>query len=143
MNFRRQSGLAAVEFAVVGATALVILFGCIEVGRTLFVWNAVGEATRRGARVAIVTASADAARAAVLAYSPSVMKALTTSNVDVTYCNEAGSTCGGAPAADTMFVTVSIQDYTHALMIPGLKLNLSVPAFSTTLPAESLGFDPD
>lgn len=143
MTRRRQSGLAAVEFAIVGATAMVILFGCIETGRTLFVWNAVGEATRRGARVAIVTASADAARQAVLAYSPNVMKSLTTANVKVSYCNETGSACGDAPAADTAFVTVSIQDYTHALVIPGLQLTLSVPAFSTTLPAESLGFDPD
>src|SRR4030095_10017888 len=49
-----QRGLATVEFAIVGATFFLVLFGVLEFGRALFVWNALNEVTRRGARVAVV-----------------------------------------------------------------------------------------
>src|SRR5262245_25345431 len=50
----RQRGLATVEFAIVGATFFLLLFGVLEFGRALFVWNTLNEVTRRGARVAAV-----------------------------------------------------------------------------------------
>lgn len=134
---RRQRGLAAVEFAIVGTFAAVTLFAAMEVGRVLYVMNAVGEATRRGARVAAVSDDA-AARAAVLVYG---IKGLTEDKVDVDYLNEAG----GAPAtpSERAFVRVQIVDYTVALAIPVLNLQFTVPPFTTTLPVESMGFVPD
>ena len=54
MNANRQKGTTTVEFAVVAALLLTLLFGVIEVGRAMFVWNTLNEATRRGARVAAV-----------------------------------------------------------------------------------------
>src|SRR5204862_122931 len=64
----RQHGIATVEFAIVlpllvllllgvtelGAAMLLLLFGVIEIGRAMFVLNALGESTRRAARVATV-----------------------------------------------------------------------------------------
>lgn len=132
---RRQQGLAAVEFAVVGATAMIVLFGCIEVGRMLFVWNAAAEATRRGARVAVVSTDAAAAKAAVLVYSGQLNN-LAADNIAVSYYDATGTT---VPPAAAQFVTVSIQNYTHTLLIPGIPLTLAVPDFATTLPAESMG----
>jgi len=134
---RSQQGLAAVEFAIVGGFAAMTLFAAMEVGRVLYVLNAVGEATRRGARVAAV-ADEDAAREAVLVYG---ISGLAEANVDVTYLDESGA--APASASDIAFVIVSVVDYTLALMIPGLDLDLAVPAFTTTLPVESMGFDPD
>lgn len=137
---RRQSGLAAVEFAIVGGFAMMVLFAAIEVGRALFVWNAVGEATRRGARVAVVTGSEDAARTAVLVYDK-YLKGLTADHITVDFYNETGGTPTGS--ADIAFVTVALSGYTHTLMIPAMDLSLAVPTFTTTLPKESMGFDPD
>lgn len=134
---RRQRGLAAVEFAVVGAFAGITLFAAMEVGRVLYLMNAVAEATRRGARVATVSDD-DAARAAVLVYG---IKGLTEENVDVDYLNEAGGTPAGAD--EIAFVRVQIVNYTVALAIPVLSLQLAVPPFTTTLPVESMGFVPD
>jgi Flp pilus assembly protein TadG len=133
----RQRGLAAVEFAIVGTFAAVTLFAAMEVGRVLYVMNAVGEATRRGARVAVVSDAA-AARAAVLVYG---ITGLTEANVAVDYLNEAG----GAPTTPgaRAFVRVQIVDYTVALAIPVFNLQFAVPAFTTTLPVESMGFVPD
>lgn len=136
---RRQQGLASVEFALVGLVAMMLLFGAIETGRTLFVLNAAGEATRVAARVAVVSTSA-AAQTAALVYGGQ-LKGLTASNVAVTYYDQAGAVVA-APAL-AAFVTVSLVGYTHSLFIPGLALTLDIPAFPTTLPVESRGIDPD
>ena len=136
---RRQQGLAAVEFALVGVLAMVVLIGVIEVARYFFVWNAVVEATRRGARVAAVTSGSDEAKTAVTAVS-TYLHGLSNANVTVSYYDETGAVT--AVAADMRFVTVSITGYTHSVLIPGAGLTVTVPAFTTTLPVESLGFVP-
>lgn len=138
---RAQAGLAAVEFAIVGVYALAVLIGAMEVGRMLFVWNTLGEATRRGARVATVNASAATVKAAVLTYAGHV-PGLSTGNVAVGYLDEAGA-ASTVNAAGVAFVTVSITGYSHSLLIPGFSNSVPVPAFATTLPVESLGVDPD
>lgn len=134
---RSQAGLAVVEFAVVVSVALVILFGCIEVGRYFFVMNTIAEATRRGARVAVVTADAASAKNAAAAYA-AYLKGFSASNVSVVYYDE----IGGAPTgpANTALVSVSITGYQHEVLIPFLPIEpVNVPAFTTTLPMESMG----
>ena len=59
MKFRygipnRQKGIALVEFAIVGGIALVMIFAVLEISRAIFIANALTEATRRGARMAVV-----------------------------------------------------------------------------------------
>lgn len=118
--------------------ALIVLFGCIEVGRLFFVLNTVAEATRRGARVGVVTADAASAKAAALAYAGQ-LDGLTADNVNVVYYTETG----GVPTGfdDRALVSVSISGYQHTVLIPFLPLPaVTVPAFTTTLPVESMGF---
>ncbi len=54
MNIRWQRGTTTVEFAIIGVVMFSVLFGVIEVGRAMFVMNALGESTRRAARMAAV-----------------------------------------------------------------------------------------
>ncbi|MGH8596018.1 MAG: TadE/TadG family type IV pilus assembly protein [Gammaproteobacteria bacterium] len=149
---RGQKGVYSVEFAIVGAVFFLVLFGVIEIARALFVWNTIAEATRRGARVAAVcnpTNNTFVGQVAVFnapgggSASP-VLNGLTTGNVSVQYLNAGGTP--GAVGAAIEYVRVSITGYTHQLIIPFLPAsvtNLTVPSFSTTLPAESLGYVPD
>jgi len=51
----RQRGAAAVEFALIAVIFFGILFGILEFGRGLYVWNSVQEVTRCAARQAVVT----------------------------------------------------------------------------------------
>lgn len=146
---RRQEGLAAVEFAMVGVAAMTLLIVCIEIGRLLFVWNTLGEATRRGARVAAVTPiGSSSARDAVMTFSPFI-RDLAGTHVKVAYLDTAGADLGGAPAPETVaFVNVSISGYVHEMLLPtgflgAFDPEVHAPSFSTTLPAESLGSDPD
>lgn len=58
---RAQRGVAAVEFALVAIPFFLLLFGAIEFGRLLYLWNTVQEVTRHAARQAVVTNFTDTA----------------------------------------------------------------------------------
>jgi hypothetical protein len=143
-----ERGTTTVEFALVGTVLFIVLFGVIEIGRALFVWNTITEATRRGARVAVVCPPNHGAVREVSVFgapgggdtSP-ILQGLTTANVALEYLDDAGNDTGGA--FPISFVRVGINNYQHTLLIPFLMPTLTVPSFSTTLPAESLGWVPD
>jgi hypothetical protein len=146
----RQRGTTTVEFAIIAALFLVVLFGVIEVGRALFVWNTLTEATRRGARVAVVCPVNDPVIARVTVFgdplssttSP-ILNGLTTGNVQITYLNQNGSAVanpGGAGFIDIRYVQVAITGYQHTLLIPFFTQLITAPSFGTTLPRESMGW---
>jgi Flp pilus assembly protein TadG len=148
MKAQRHRGTTTVEFAIVASLLFTVLFGVIEVGRALFVWNTIGEATRRGARVAAVCPPNHPAIAKVAVFSDPVgggaspiLKNLTTANVQVDYLDESGTPTAVFP--DIRYVRVGISNYQHTLMIPFLTHTINVPPFTTTLPAESLGYIPE
>jgi Flp pilus assembly protein TadG len=140
---RAQQGLAALELGIVLIYAVTVLLACMEIGRAMFVWNTIGEATRRAARLATVTSvnSSSITDAIVTTYG-SHLPNLTATNVVVEYLDTAGAATV-APAS-IAFVRVSITGYTFPLsipeIVPGLDVNVTVPPFTTTLPVESLGY---
>ena len=52
---RRQSGVFAVEFAMLALLFFLFVFAMLEVARAVYIWNMVHEMTRRAARAAAVT----------------------------------------------------------------------------------------
>lgn len=126
----RQRGVAAVEFALVAALFFTLLIGIMEMGRILFYWNSAAEATRLGARIAVVC---DLNDADIKARMQAILSILPTANIDIGYeptgCNV--NTCQS--------VTVSIlAGVSVATFIPYVPLALTLPPFSTTLPRESM-----
>jgi hypothetical protein len=148
VNASRQKGVTVVEMAIVAALAMVVLFGVLEVARAFFVVNALEEATRRGARVAVVCQVNDPAIARISIFNGSddggasrLVGNLTPANVQIDYLDD-----GGNVVADPMgnffaisFARVQIRDYQHQLLIPFFIRTITMPAFATTLPRESLG----
>ena len=51
---RRERGQALTEFVLVGLTFFLLVFGMIDVGRAVWNYNTLAEATREGTRYAIV-----------------------------------------------------------------------------------------
>ncbi|MCH8025660.1 MAG: pilus assembly protein [Chloroflexi bacterium] len=51
---KRERGQALVEFAFVGIIFFILVFGMIDVGRAVWNYNTLAEATREGTRYAIV-----------------------------------------------------------------------------------------
>ena len=54
INKHQQQGAETVEFALIVLFVFALIFAVVEFGRALFVWNALTEVTRRGARIAVV-----------------------------------------------------------------------------------------
>ncbi|MFO7543370.1 MAG: TadE/TadG family type IV pilus assembly protein [Thiobacillus sp.] len=126
---KRQRGAAAVEFALVAIVFFMLLIGIVEMGRVLFTWNAAVEATRYGARVAVVCGLNDAA---ILSRMQKIMPSLTTANVVVSY------TPGGCTVDTCQQVSVETQNVAVTTLIPISGTVLAVPPFTTTLPRESM-----
>lgn len=148
MNRRRQGGTTLVEFAIVGTLVMILLFGVIEFGRALYVWNTLAESTRRGARVAVVCPPNHAAVRRIAAFQTpegastgAGLPGLEPDNIKLEYLDKNGAPT--ATIADITLVRVSIQNFQYRLLIPFVDSSITVPAFTTTLPAESLGFVPD
>lgn len=148
LNASRQRGITAVETAVVGLLAMIVLFAVFEVARVFFVINALEEATRRGARVAAVCPLNDPAIRQIAIFndsgnsgSSSLVGNLTTGNVQLQYLDDAGAVLGDPAGSylDIGFVRVSIVNYQHQLLIPMFIQTINLPGFATTLPRESLG----
>jgi len=143
---RAQAGVTTVEFAVIGTLLMVVVFGIIEFGRALFVMNALTEATRRGARMAVVCPVGDPKPASTSVFdsgagNSAVVSGLTTGNVQVQYLDTAGGVIA-APAASfssIRYVRVSIVGFTQTLLIPLNVVAIPMSGFSVTLPRESLG----
>lgn len=127
-----QQGAAAVEFAVVAAVFFTLLIGIAEMGRLLWTWNAAAEATRRGARLAVVCSMNDAD---IKTHMREMLPALADSNISIDYLDppNAPNTCTTATCKE---VSVSLTGYTHQTIIPFVPLSVPLPAFQTTLPRE-------
>lgn len=131
----KQRGVYTVEFAIIGVLLFTVLFSVIEVGRTLFVWNTLTEATRRGARIAAVCGIN---HGSTIAKTKDLFPDKTTGTVVVTYFDRNGMATTD-PAVATM-VKVEIQGYQHHFVVPGLNHIMTAPRFETTIPTESLGY---
>ncbi|MEP6604552.1 MAG: TadE/TadG family type IV pilus assembly protein [Nitrosospira sp.] len=125
----KQRGTAAVEFALVASLLFTLLFGIMEMSRILFYWNTATEATRLGARLAVVC-NKDAA--IIKTRMSAMLNILTPANIDIAY------TPGGCDINSCRSVTVSITGVNVSAFIPLVPLNLSMPSFSTSLPRESM-----
>jgi len=148
-NNHRQQGAYIVEFAIVGLVAFTILFGAIEVSRLLFTVNMLEEATRRGARMAVVCEVDDVAilRATVFASTDDtspILEGLSTANVNLQYLNENGTPVTGYSDDDVVYtsiryVRVAIENFNYDFLVPGLQQSFITNSYHTILPIESLG----
>ena len=133
----RQKGAAAVEFAIVCALFLVLLIAIMELGRVLFYMNSAAEATRLGARIAVVC---DLDATGIARRMNQMLHLLNPANVQVRY-NPAGcdpSSCRSVTVsiAPNLRIDTFIPGFSPILLPDGFSLNM--PAFTTTLQRESM-----
>ncbi len=133
---KRQSGVYMVEFALVGSVFLLLLFAIIEIGRLLYTYNVLHEASRRAARLAVVCQVDSDINNISLFGGAKLIPNLDASNLSITYHDINGTV---TTDNDIDMVRAEIINYQHQFLLPGLSLLLNSPKFSTTLPRESLG----
>ncbi|MCF7202880.1 TadE/TadG family type IV pilus assembly protein [Pseudomonas oligotrophica] len=155
MNARRMRGVYLVEFAIVGLLLFVVLFGALELGRLAFTVNALNETVRRGARLAAVCDISDprVLRRAMFnaadsdSTTSSLIGGLDSSQMSLSYLDANGSPVASPGTAtgfgQIRYVRLRVEGFVFDLLIPGMQQALTLPAFESTLPRESLGRQPD
>ena len=135
---RGQTGATTVEFALALLIFLTFLLGITDFSRMLFTWNAANEATRAGARFAVVCDNTTN-QAQVLAKMQALLPQINTINVAWVPASCTPATCEG--------VTVSITGLNYQWISPIAGLAalapIQMPAFSTFLPREIMRQDPN
>lgn len=143
VNWCKQRGVAAVEFALIASFLFTLLFGIMEFGRILFYWNTTAEATRLGARLAAVCGKN---APGIETEMGKMLNILTPGNINIDYRDSTGeinascsATCASPLCTGDVLcqsVTVSITGMNVPTFIPFLPLNMIIPPFTTTLPRE-------
>jgi Flp pilus assembly protein TadG len=134
----KQQGATTVEFALALIVFLTFLLGITDFSRMLFTWSAANEATRAGARFAVVCDDTDN-QAQVLTKMQALLPQISTINVT-------WAPAGCTPATCTA-VTVSITGLNYQWISPIAGLAslaaIPMPSFSTFLPREIMRQDPN
>lgn len=149
-----ELGATLVEFAIGASVFLMAMFAVIEFGRALWTHNALADAARRAARYAINAPASTPAGTVTSGTNigPSISDIR---NVAI-YGNPAGGTqvmvndltpekinveYTGFGVGEGS-VTVSITNYQFQFIIPLVGTTITMPAYQTTLTAESAGVLP-
>ena len=129
---RWERGAAAIEFALVSAFGgfLLLLVGIMELSRVLFYLNTAAEATRLGARVAVVC---DVNSPAIKDRMRRMLTILEPADINVSY-TPAACTAGTCRSVTVSISTAKVIN----TVIPFVSFSINMPAFATTLPRESL-----
>lgn len=137
---QNQRGATLVEFTIAATVFLTVTFAVLEFGRALWVYNALADAARKGARYAVLhdaTAIDDVKRMVVYGNTAGtgspVVDNLSTTNVDVTYPNF---------GLDQGTVSVSINNYQFQFVLPLVPVSIQMPSPTTTLTGECAGLTP-
>jgi hypothetical protein len=132
-----QRGATLIEFALVSVLFFMFLLGVIDFGRMLFTWSAATEATRVGARYAVVCD--DGMRyAAVLQRMQQRLPQITSASVQWLPDGCSSSNCEGVA------VSITGLDYQWLAPIPDAARPLiPMPSFRTYLTREVMRQDPN
>ncbi|HEV2610993.1 MAG TPA: TadE family protein [Noviherbaspirillum sp.] len=134
-----SSGSATIEFSLALLIFLTFLLGITDFSRMLFTWNAANEATRAGARFAVVCDDNTGDDAQVLAKMQAMLPQI--ADINMTWVP------AGCTSADCEGVTVEIANLNYQWISPiaGLvaRAPIPMPTFSTFLPREIMRQDPN
>lgn len=126
-----QRGTTAVEFALVAPLLVALLFAILGFGHLLHTMQMASEATRTGARMAVVCdLNAAGIRQAIQARLPQL--SLADAQISLQYLP------AGCNRSSCQSVRVSLAGVTYSPWTWLLPAQFSLPPFSTTLPRESM-----
>ncbi len=152
ISIQKQRGAETLEFLAVFFFFMLMFITVLDFARAVYTLNTLTEATRRGARMAVVCPETAGFRQQIQnvtvfdgfaggGTSP-VVPGLTSNAVLIQYYDQAGVVT--AVPQDIRFVEVEIDpnQFQFQFLIPGFSNLVSFPPFRSTLYTESLGAVP-
>lgn len=141
---RTQAGATAVEFALGLIIFLSFFLAVVDFSRMLWTWNAAGEATRWGARLAAVCGKDSPI---VLSRMQVLLPQLQGTQVAVNWYDRHGvnNSCTGSGDTACRGLQLQLTDIAYSWISPvGWSAGqlMPMPGFATYLPVESMGRDP-
>lgn len=143
---RSQGGQALVEFSLVIIVFIPMVFGIIDGGRLIYAYNAVSNAAREGARVAIVnqstsgTETCDTTSATAwsegCAISSAVTLGLIEDDVDVTYRNPTDTASCANPSIGCLAVVTVRHQFNALTPVIGQWIGPVTVSSTTKMPIE-------
>lgn len=134
---RAHRGTGIVEFAVVAVVFFMLLLGIMDFGRMLYTWNAAAEATRWGARLAVVCdqLTPDQIRDKM----KKILPQLTDANIVINWYDPLGTVNNTCDRSTCKAVEVSLAGLSFDAISPFTGFaQATVPDFRTYLPRESM-----
>lgn len=135
---RRSRGQSLVEFALILPVFILLLVGLFDVGRAVYGYNTVSNASREAARVAIVDQTLATIKAQ--AVQRSVSLGVTAADVDVAFRNQDLSNtapCNSVPVATGCIAEVTVNySYSPATPIIGNIIGTLNIASTARMPVE-------
>ncbi len=132
-----QCGATVIEFAIATVVLFSLLLGITDFGRMLFTWNAAAEATRWGARIAVVCdkLTPDQVRDRM----KQILPQLTNEQIVISYYNPLGVINNTCDKASCKAVEVSLTGVSFAPISPFMPFGaVAMPDFRTYLLRESM-----
>ena len=125
------------EFAIVAVLFFSLLLGIMDFGRILFTWNAAAEATRLGARIAVVCDKLTPNQ--VRDRMKKILPQLTDANIVINYYNPPGTVNNTCTKDTCKAVEVSLTGVTFDPVSPFLPFDvIGAHDFRTYLLRESM-----
>jgi Flp pilus assembly protein TadG len=129
---KKRRGAAAVEFAIVLPVFVLLVFGMIEYGRMVMVQQVITNASREGARLAVLDgATASSVQSAVTTY-------LTNAQISGGTCTISPANPSSAASGDPVTVTVSIPFSSVSWLPSPMYLGGKTLSASTVMRRESV-----
>ena len=125
------------EFGIVAVVFFSLLLGIMDFGRMLFTWNAAAEATRWGARLAVVCdkLTPDQVRDRMRLILPQLANA----NIVINFYDPPGTINNACTKATCKAVEVRLANFAFDPISPFMPFGIvTVPDFRTYLPRESM-----
>jgi Flp pilus assembly protein TadG len=134
---RRQEGSVIVEFAAVLLLFLMFVFGIMDFSRLLYTWQVANEATREGARYAVVCAD-PTSNDRILARMKAMMPQVSSINVAWEPANCTSLNC------EAVTVAITGMNFKWISPLPGATARplALMPGFSTYLQREMMTYNP-
>jgi Flp pilus assembly protein TadG len=118
---QKRLGAAAVEFAIVAPLFFLLVFGMVEFGRMVMIQQVITNASREGARKAVLDGStASDVKSSVVTYMANGGVTIATSNVTINPADPA-SAASGSPVTVTVSVPFSQVSWLPTPMFLGSR----------------------